>query len=47
MAGMGFDAASVEDRVEVPPQIKKKTEMPYDTVIPLPGIYPKKTKSLI
>ena len=33
--------------VEIPPQIKKKTEMPYDPVIPLPGIYPKKTKLLI
>ena len=26
---------------------KLKTELPYDPAIPLPGIYPKKTKTLI
>jgi len=36
----------MENSMEVPPP-KLKIELPYDSVIPLLGIYLKKTKTLI
>jgi len=37
--------STIENNMKVPQKIKK--ELPYDPAIPLPGIYLKKTKTLI
>ena len=45
MVGMQTGAATVESRMEIPQKLKM--ELPYDPVIPLLGIYPKKPEILI
>ena len=45
LVGMQAGAATVENRMDVPQKIKM--QLPYDPVIPLPSIYPKKMKTLI
>ena len=42
LVGMQTGAATVESIVELPPKLK--IELPYDPVVPLLGIYPKKLK---
>ena len=44
LVGMQAGAATVENRMDVPQKIKM--QLPYDPVIPLLGIYLKKTKTL-
>ena len=44
LVGMQIGAATVENGMEVPQKLK--IEIPYDPVIPLPGIYPKNMKRL-
>ena len=39
------NAVTMENRMEVPQ--KPKMELPYDPAIPLLGIYPEKTKTVI
>ena len=46
LVGLQIGAATMESSMEVPKK-KKKKELPYDPVILLPGIYPKKSKTLI
>ena len=53
--GMQIGAGSMENSMEVPQKIKNRIfnsidddpVIPYDPVIPLLGIYPKKMKTLI
>ena len=45
LVGMQTGAATVESSMELPQKLKMK--LPYDTVTPLLGIYPKKPKTLI
>ena len=46
VGGNADGAASVENNMEIPQKIKKM-DLPFDPVVPLLGIYPKKTKPLI
>ena len=41
LVGIKIDAATMENSMEAPQKLK--TELPYDPVTPLLGIYPKKT----
>ena len=43
LVGMQISAATVGSSVELP----QKMELPFDPMIPLLGIYPKKSKMLI
>ena len=45
VGGNATGTATVENSLEVPQELK--TELPYDPVIALLGIYPKNTKTLI
>ena len=45
LVGKQTGAASVGNSMEFPQKIKN--ELPFDPVIPLLGIYPKKSKTLI
>ena len=48
LVGRQASAATVENSVKVPQKKNKiKIELPYDLVIPLLGIYPKRMKTLI
>ena len=44
LVGMYIGVAATENNMEVPPKLK--TELPYDLVILLLGIYWRKTKAL-
>ena len=46
LLGMQIGAATVESSMEIP-QEKIKMDLPYDSVIPLLGIYQKKPETLI
>ena len=45
LVGMHTAAATMENRMKVPQEIKNRIS--YDLVIPLLGIYPKNTKTLM
>ena len=45
LVGMQISADTVESSVEIPQIVKM--DLPFDPVIPLLEIYPKKTKTLI
>ena len=45
LEGIQTGATTVENSMEFPQKIKN--ELPFDPVIPLLGIYPKKSKTLI
>ena len=44
VVGTSPGAATMENSIEVPPKLRRAP--PYDLAITLPGIYPKKTKTL-
>ena len=45
LVGMWTGAANVESSMEIPQELKM--DLPFDPAIPLVGIYPKETKTLI
>ena len=45
LVGIQIGAAAVESSMELLQKIKNGTELPYDPVIPLLGIYPKETQN--
>ena len=46
LGGMQTGAATVENSMKVSQKTKNITELPYDSAIPLLGIYPKITQKL-
>ena len=45
LVGIQFGTLTVESSMELLQKIKNGTELPYDPVIPLLGIYPKETQN--